>query len=51
MFDLIYVTTFTYLFMSNLYKLLLLYMLYVYVWCENDSAIENSLMTNYVTDY
>ena len=30
---------------------LLFYMLYVYTWCENDSAIENSPKTNYVTKF
>ena len=32
-------------------KLLLFYMLYVYTWCENDSAIENSRKINYVTKF
>ena len=39
------------LFSALLNNWLLFYMLYVYRWCENDSAIENSRKTNYVTKF
>ena len=56
---LIYFTTFIYLSMSIytndfifcFIELLLFYMLYVYTSCEDDLAIENSLKTNYVTEF
>ncbi len=41
---------YVFIYMSYLYNYFI-NVLYVYTWCENDSAIENSRTTNYVTEF